>query len=106
MFPVRLAVLGRSPFDGVVLKSIRAFFEPSTNATLESYQISQAATKASCENFNYTVYTTERGIVRFTITMDKTFLRVLTGEKSKCVAYVYVDVFLMDCPPGFSMWQV
>ena len=55
VFPVRLAVLGRSPFDGVVFESTRAFFEPSTNATLESYQISQAATKASCENFNYTV---------------------------------------------------
>ena len=40
--------------------------------------------------------------MRFTITMDKTFLRVLTGENSDCVAYVYVDVFLMDCPPGFQ----
>ena len=100
-FPVGLAVLGGSLFNGVVLASVRAFFNSSTNATLGLSQYSQIASKASCENFNYSVHTTERGNVTFTVTMENTFLDALAGV-SMLDGELIVNVFLMDCPMGFS----
>ena len=100
-FSIRLAVLGASPFDGVVLESVRAFFNYPTNATLGLSQNSQAASIASCENFNYSVHATESGNVTFKITRDQTFLEALTTKKVG--DELHVNVFLMDCLLGFSM---
>ena len=101
-FSIRLAVLGAPPFDGVVHESVRAFFNYSTNAMLGLSQNSQAASRASCENFNYSVHTTESDNVTFKITRDQIFLETVTvhivvGDE------LYVNVFLMDCLLGFSM---
>lgn len=102
-FSVRLAVVGNGgnsdgTFDGVVPGAIRAYFDSSYNATLGFSQTSQASDRALCEDFNYSVGTTEENVT-FKLTPEHSFLPSITGE----LLLINVHVTLDDCPTGFYL---
>ena len=101
VFPVRLAVVGRS-FDGVLVGAVRGHPTYPPNAAVGPVR-TQTSDKPVCENFNYSVNSTEE-VVTFELIPERYFFKQATISNTKTLLTVIVD--LLDCPPGFSMSSV
>ena len=93
---LRLAVVGTNPPRGVVRGAIHAFLD-SHEAKLDSSQKSQISGKPSCANYNYSIYGTENTPVTLNLAPEQNFVDTLIDRY-----YIYINVYLKECPTGFA----
>ena len=89
-FTLRLAVLGT--MDGAVPGAIQSY--PAANSHLGSLQDTQQSDYAYCQNFTYTVFSTDR----------LSYIALVTA-KTRDVEIFGAVVTFKDCPIGFSLDQ-
>ena len=101
-FPIYLAVVGSS-FNGVVHGGIRAF-SIIPHGALGGSQLSQASSKSYCENFYYSMETTEKKVT-FLLAIEQSLLDGLSGldNWNWNIPSLNITVHLLDCPLGFSL---
>ena len=98
IFPIRLAVVG-GRFNGVVPDVIRAY--SFYNATPGYLQSSQVGDKPHCDNFHYSINSTEKTI-GFKIVSEQYFFDQITDSTSG-ESLISVIVHLEECPVGFLL---
>ena len=101
VFSLNLAVVGsKGVFNGVVSGAIRAF-NVSYDGTLGLHQSSQTSNKSICNNFNYSINSTEDAVT-FQLAAEEIYLSVITQGGD----YLSVPVHLKDCPARFLLSNV
>ena len=98
-FSIRLATVtyftkGDAP--GVVPGAIRAY--STSDFPLKASQISQASNKPYCQNFNYSLNTTQKGLT-FYLTTEQRYIISLAFPYDILYPTLSIEVNLEECPP-------
>ena len=93
LFFVDMAVVGQR--NGAVPASVHSVFLPNTSAHLGFLQSTQLVNRG-CKTLTYNVYSANK-YERLTFAVD--YLDTLGSDTS----YVYVNIQLKECPPGFQL---